>query len=64
MKIIKKDCWGFWFFKRYSFYLEDEEESITELIVSKEEWDGFDVDDYFDPQYKKLFKTTKSWWIR
>jgi hypothetical protein len=47
MKIILKDKWGFLFFKRYSFYLEDENESLVECIVSKEVWGKYNVGDKY-----------------
>ncbi len=56
MKIIYKDKWGFWFLARYTFILEDEEESLTELVVSKEQWLKFNVGDFYDTHYKQLFK--------
>ena len=52
MKIILKDKWGFWFFKRYSFYIEDEDEGITEVFVNKSTWDRLNVGDYFDKHNK------------
>jgi len=51
MKIIQKDCWGFWIFKRYSFILEDEEEGLTEVVVPKYIWENSSVGNYFDPDY-------------
>jgi hypothetical protein len=59
MKIILKDKWGFWFFKRYSFYMEDESESITEVLVNKDIWEKFGVGDYFDTHYHQFFKYDK-----
>ncbi len=56
MKIIHKDKWGFWFFKRYTFIVEDEDESLTELNVSKDKWMRFKVGDFYDPHYKQFFK--------
>ena len=56
MKIIHKDKWGFWFFKRYTFIVEDEDESLTELNVSKDKWMRFKVGDFYDSHYKQFFK--------
>ena len=56
MKIIYKDKWGFWIFSRYSYVLEDEEESLTEIVVDKNTWYKFNVGDYYDPHYKNFFK--------
>ena len=56
MKIIHKDKWGFWFLTRYIFIVEDEDESLTELNVSKEQWMRFNVGDFYDPHYKQFFK--------
>jgi hypothetical protein len=47
MKIIHKDSWGFWFFKRYSLIVEDENESLTEVIVSKTVWEKFKIGDFY-----------------
>jgi hypothetical protein len=48
MKIVYKDKWGFWFFVRYNFILEDEDESLTELTVPKDVWLKFNVGDCYD----------------
>ena len=56
MRIIKKDCWGFWIFKRYSFILENEEEGLNEIVVSKNVWEKWNVGDYCDPHYKQFFR--------
>lgn len=56
MKIIHKDKWGFWFFKRYTFILEDEEESLTEIVVKRDVWLRFDVGDYYDAHYHQFYK--------
>jgi len=47
MRIIHKDCWGIWIFKRYTFILESEEESLTEIVVSKDVWDKYNVGDHY-----------------
>jgi len=47
MRIIHKDCWGIWIFKRYTFILENEEESLTEIVVSKDVWEKYNVGDQF-----------------
>jgi len=49
MKIYHKDVWGFLFFKRYSFYVEDESEGLTEISVTKEVWDKYSVGDFYEP---------------
>lgn len=56
MKIIKKDYWGVWIFKRYSFILEDHEESLTEMVVSKKTWNRWKVGDYFDKHYQQFYR--------
>lgn len=56
MRIIHKDKWGFWFFIRYSFYMEDENEGITEYLVDRDIWNRFDVGDYFDTHYHQFYK--------
>lgn len=56
MKIIHKDKWGFWFFVRYSFYIEDDNEGITEIYVDKKTWQKFNVGDYFDTHYHQFYK--------
>jgi hypothetical protein len=56
MKIIHKDYWGFWIFKRYSFILENEEESLTEIVVKKEVWEKWNVGDLYDPHYETFYK--------
>jgi hypothetical protein len=55
MRIIGKDKWGFWFFTRYSFYVEDKDEGITEVFVNRETWEDFGVGDYQDPVYKWFY---------
>ena len=48
MKIYHKDSWGFWVFKRYSLYVEDELEGLTEILVDKHTWSQYDVGDYYE----------------
>lgn len=48
MKIYHKDVWDFWFLKRYSFYVEDEEQSLTEIIVDKNTWCRYNVGDIYE----------------
>ena len=48
MKIYHKDVWGFWFFKRYSLYVEDESEGLMEVMVDKYTWMQYDVGDYYE----------------
>jgi hypothetical protein len=48
MKIYHKDAWGFWFLKRYSFYVEDESEGLTEILVDKYTWMKYNVGDYYE----------------
>lgn len=59
MKIIHKDKWGFWIFTRYSFILEDENESITEIVVDKNKWQKYNIGDYMDSHYKQFYKNDK-----
>ena len=47
MKIYHKDIWGFWFFKRYSLYVEDESESLTEILTDKNTWIKYNVGDIY-----------------
>lgn len=56
MRIIHKSNWGFWISSRYSFILEDEEESLTEIVVNKKTFNKFNVGDYYDPHYGQFFK--------
>lgn len=49
-KIIHKDVWGFWIFKRYSVIVEDENEGLTELPVDKKTFDKYNIGD----QYEKI----------
>jgi len=51
MRIIHKVKWGFWFFKRYSFYVEDKGEGITEVFVDKKTWENYGIGDYRDSVY-------------
>ena len=48
MKIYYKESWGFWFFKRYSFYVEDELEGLTEIIVDKKTWENYNIGDIYE----------------
>jgi hypothetical protein len=48
MRIIHKDCCGIWILKRYTFILEDEFESLTETVVSKEVWEKYKVGDHYE----------------
>ena len=48
MKIYYKESWGFWIFKRYSFYVEDELEGLTEVLVSKDEWLKYKIGDTYE----------------
>ena len=56
MKIIHKDKWGFWIFTRYTFIVEDEEGSLTEVTAPKDVWIRHEVGDYYDPHYHQFFK--------
>jgi hypothetical protein len=49
VKIYHKDKWNFLFFKRYSLYVEDESEGLTEIVVTKEIWEKYNVGDYYEP---------------
>jgi hypothetical protein len=48
MKIYHKDKWGFLFFYRYSFYVEDEKEGLIELIVDEKTWNNYNIGDYYE----------------
>jgi hypothetical protein len=48
MIIYYKDVYGFWFFKRYSFYVEDESEGLTEIIVDKHTWTQYNIGDTYE----------------
>jgi len=62
MKIYHKDSWGFWIFTRHSLYVQDEEESLTELIVDKSTWSAYNVGDYYtkheDKEKARVKKST------
>ena len=49
MKIYYKDVWGFWLLKRYSFYVESEEQSLTEITVDRDTWNMYNVGDIYVP---------------
>ncbi len=53
MKIYHKDVWGFWFFKRYSFYVEDESEGLTEILVDKYTCMRYNVGEYYEVPWTK-----------
>lgn len=55
MKIINKDYWGFWCFKKYFFVLELEDESLIEIYVSQKIWNAFNINDYFDNHHKQFY---------
>jgi hypothetical protein len=46
-RIFYKESWGFWIFKRYSFYIQDKDESITEVHVDKSTWGAYNIGDYY-----------------
>jgi hypothetical protein len=48
MKIYHKDSWGFWIFKRYSLFIEDENEGLTEILVDKNTWTQLSVGDVYE----------------
>ena len=48
MKIYHKDAWGFWIFKRYSLYVEDELEGLTEVLVTKDDWLKYKIGDLYE----------------
>ena len=48
MKIYYKETWGFWIFKRYSFYVQDEQEGLTEILVDKNTWQSYDIGDTYE----------------
>ena len=47
-KVIHKDKCGFWILVRYSMIVEDEHESLTEVIVNKETFDKYNVGDIYE----------------
>jgi hypothetical protein len=47
MKIYHKDAWGFWIFKRYSLFVEDENEGLTELMVNRETFNKYNIGDHY-----------------
>lgn len=47
-KIYHKDAWGFWIFKRYSLYVVDDLEGLTEILVDKTTWEFYNVGDYYE----------------
>ena len=48
LKIIHKDECGFWIFKRYSFIIEDQDEGLTEVVVDKQTYDGYNIGDKYE----------------
>jgi len=48
MKIYHKDILGFWFFKRYSFYVKDESEGLIEVLVDKNTWLRYNIGDIYE----------------
>ena len=48
MKIYHKQKWGFLFFKRYSFFLEDESEGLIEVLVDEKTWNFYNIGDFFE----------------
>jgi len=48
MKIYHKNVWGFWFFKRCSFYVEDESEGLVEVLVDKQTWLAYNIGDFYE----------------
>ena len=46
-KIYHKDSWGFWIFTRYSLYVQNESDGLTELLVDKATWSTYNVGDYY-----------------
>lgn len=48
MKIYYKDTWGFLFFKRYSFYVEDESEGLIEILVDENTWARYNIGDFYE----------------
>ena len=48
MKIYHKDAWGFWIFKRYSLFLEDENEGLTEITVDRKTWEYCKIGDFYE----------------
>jgi hypothetical protein len=48
MIIYYKDVWGFWFLKRYSFYVEDESGGLTEILVDINTWVRYNIGDSYE----------------
>ena len=72
MKIYYKELWAFWIFKRYSFYVEDEFQGVTEFIVESMASPfcksnnitiklSSIVDDTFIEKYSSTSPTISSW---
>ena len=72
MKIYYKESWAFWIFKRYSFYVEDDFEGVTEFIVESMASPfcksnnitiklSSIVDDTFIEKYSSTSPTISSW---
>lgn len=55
MKIIYKDKWNFWPFRKYYFYLETEEEGLVEMSVDKKTWEKYNVGDFCDSHYLQFY---------
>lgn len=47
-KVYYKDIWGFWIFKRYSLYVEDKTEGVTEVLVDKVTWELYNIGDRYE----------------
>ena len=48
MKIYYKESWGFWIFKYYSFYVEDSNEGLTEILIDKNTWNRYNIGDTYE----------------
>jgi hypothetical protein len=47
-KVVYKEAWGFWIFKRYLMIVEDENESLTEIPVDKETFNSYNIGDTYE----------------
>ena len=47
LKVYHKDSWGFWIFARYSLYVQDADDGLTELLVDKNTWSRYNIGDYY-----------------
>lgn len=56
MQIYHKDTLGFWFFKKYRFFLENDLGDLKEMFVDEITWLNYQVGDYYDTVYHRFYK--------